>query len=94
MNFQAEARILAEECFDGREIEEQLCEAVAQKIGFWMESAAQNQRNTDFYRELLQKCGELIGQEAYTADDGTLSDSVLCAKIPELVEALVNETIS
>ena len=51
----------------------------------WMQTAAQNQRNTDYYRGLLEKCGETIGDRAFIADDGTRSDDVLCAKIPEII---------
>ena len=64
-----------------------LCEAVAKRIAHWMEIAAQNQRNTDYYRGLLVKCGEAIGDKAYIADDGTRSEDVLCAKIPEIIDA-------
>ena len=55
----------------------------------WVETAKFHARNEEYYRGLLQKCGELIGIEAFTADDGGVHDSVLCAKIPELVEQLV-----
>jgi hypothetical protein len=53
----------------------------------WIDTAAQNQRNADYYRGLLVRCGESIGKKAYTQDDGGISDAVLCAKVPELVEA-------
>ena len=66
-----------------------LCEAVAKRIAFWMETAAQNQRNTDYYRGLLVRCGEVIGDPAYIGDDGSRAEDVLCAKIPELVEELL-----
>jgi len=56
-----------------------------------MQVAAQNQRNTEYYRDLLVQCGKSIGVEAYMADDGGLCDDVLCAKIPELVEELIKE---
>ncbi len=57
-----------------------LCEAVAERIAAWMDTAAQNQRNADYYRGLLVKCGETIGDNAYIADDGSRSEDVLCAK--------------
>lgn len=63
-----------------------LCEAVAKRIAVWMLTAAQNQRNTDYYRGLLKQCGKIIGARAFTADDGTRTDNVLCAKIPEIIE--------
>jgi hypothetical protein len=71
------------------EMDTVLCEAVAKRIAFWMQTAAQNERNTAYYRGLLEECGEAIGEAAYIADDGGRSDSVLCAKIPELVKQLV-----
>lgn len=86
-----EARQLAAQCWCDPETEKTvidpiLCEAVAKRIAIWMETAAQNQRNTDYYRGLLVKCGKAIGDQAYIADDGTRMDDVLCAKIPELVD--------
>jgi len=57
----------------------------------WTDTSNQNQRNADYYRELLVKCGEFIGEPAYISDDGTKNDDVLCAKIPELVESLTKE---
>ena len=51
----------------------------------WMETAALNQRNTDYYRGLVIQIGETIGKESYVADDGSISQDVLCAKVPELV---------
>ena len=89
-----EARGLAAQCWCDKETENiemdvNLCEAVAQRISFWMDTAAQNQRNTDYYRGLVERCGKAIGDKAYTADDGGKHENVLCAKVPELVEILV-----
>ena len=86
-----ESRQLAAQCWCDPETENKimdpvLCEAVAKRIAYWMDTAAQNQRNTDYYRGLLVRCGEAIGKRAYIADDGGISEDVLCAKIPELVE--------
>lgn len=66
-----------------------LGEVFARKLAHWIEFAAQNQRNTEYYRGLLIKCGNIIGDEAYISDDGSVQDEVLCAKIPELVEKLI-----
>jgi len=52
-----------------------------------MDTAAQNQRNTDYYRGLLVRCGKTIGDRAFVADDGTRAEDVLCAKIPEIIAA-------
>ena len=87
-----EARQLAAQCWSDPETEKKemdaiLCEAVAKRIAVWMQTAAGNQRNTDYYRGLLVECGEIIGDRAYTADDGVRSEDVLCAKIPEIIAA-------
>lgn len=49
--------------------------------------AAWWQRSSEFYRGLVQRCGEVFGVAAYTADDGSVMDDVLALKVPELVEA-------
>ena len=90
-----EARQLAAQCWcdpetENRVMDPVLAEAVAKRIAAWMDTAAQNQRNTDYYRGLLVKCGKAIGNAAYIADDGTRSQDVLCAKIPLLVDAAFN----
>ena len=56
----------------------------------WMDTAAQNQRNADYYRGLVIEIGELLGPEAYISDDGSAQQDVLCAKVPELVRKAVN----
>jgi len=58
-------------------------------IDAWMDTAVQNQRNADYYQGLVVRCGEAIGEPAYVQDDGGIVDEVLCAKVPELVEALM-----
>ena len=92
-----EARFEAFQCWRDSETKDKVMnpevyKAVTKKIAFWMETAAQNERNTDYYRNLLIKCGESIGGEAYISDDGSVQKDVLCAKIPELVEAAFKET--
>jgi len=67
-------------------------EGLAQTINNWIEAAAQNQRNTDYYRGLVVRCGEAIGKQAFTQDDGGLCEDVLCAKVPALVESIINES--
>ncbi len=68
-----------------------LAEAVAKRIASWMETAAQNQRNAEYYRDLVVQCGKAIGESAYIADDGGRHDDVLCAKVPELVKKLITQ---
>ena len=65
-----------------------LAEAVAKRIAKWMNCAAEAQRNSDYYRGLVVRCGKAIGEAAYIADDGGRHEDVLCAKVPELVEAI------
>ena len=89
-----EARQLAAQCWcdpetADRVMDSQLAEAVAKRIAAWMDTAAQAQRNADYYRGLVVRCGNAIGDAARMAADGSKSEDVLCAKVPELVEALV-----
>jgi hypothetical protein len=88
-----EARQIAAQCWcdpetENTEMNPTLAEAVAKRIAFWMETAAQNERNADYYRGLVQRIGMAIGQDAYTQDDGGICEDVLCAKVPELVESI------
>jgi hypothetical protein len=54
----------------------------------WYDTAAQHARNEDYYRGLVDECAKHLGPEVFIADDGTVGDSVLRAKVPELVAAL------
>lgn len=56
----------------------------------WKGAAAASERDRGYYRGLLVKIGELFGQEAQIADDGSDQGEVLAAKVPELVERLYN----
>lgn len=56
--------------------------------GKWKETAAFHSRNEEFYRGIINQIGEILGVEAYTADDGSVGDSVLALKVPELVKEL------
>lgn len=87
-----EARQIAAQCWCDDETKDRvmdaaLAEAVAQRIAAWMDTAAQAQRGVDYYRGLVVRCGNALGDAAKTCDDGSKSDDVLCAKVPELVEA-------
>ncbi len=72
--------------FNDNEINEELADKFISQLDNWIETAAQNQRNTDYYRGLLVECGETIGDRAYIADDGIRHLDVLCAKIPEIIK--------
>ena len=55
----------------------------------WEETAAQFCRNMEYYRGLVDRIGRAIGPEAYVADDGSVSEDVLRAKVPEIIERLL-----
>lgn len=59
--------------------------------GPWVEMAAQEARNREFYQGIITQIGELFGPLAYTSDDGSVQDSVLALKVPELVKALLSK---
>ena len=64
---------------------------VTAQIKNWMDAACEYAKNADYYRGLLVECGEQIGKSAYKCDDGSYSEDVLCAKIPELVKELIHD---
>lgn len=93
--FMEEARMVAAQCWCDDEnkstvMDPALAESVARRIAAWMDTAAMFSRNADFYRDLVDKCAEHLGPEAYTADDGTVMDGPVRLKVPELVEQLVS----
>jgi len=57
----------------------------------WKETAAQFARNQDYYTSLLDRISETFGKDAYISDDGSVQDSPLRAKMPELVCTLKAE---
>jgi len=91
-----EARQIAAQCWCDEETKHvemnpALAEAVAKRIAVWMDTGAQHCRNECYYRSLVVRCGDALGDAAKTCDDGSKSEDVLCAKVPELVEALVSK---
>lgn len=66
-------------------------EAIAKQVTNWMDMAIMNQRNADYYKGLVEKIGETIGIESYIQDDGNLSNEVLCDKVPEIVEKIIDD---
>lgn len=57
----------------------------------YQEIARQAQRNCDYYRGLVLQIGEMFGEAAFISDDGSKQDSILCAKVPELVADLIKK---
>ncbi len=91
-----EARAMAAQCWCDDEtkhivMDTALAEAIAKRIAAWMDTAADFARNEDFYRSLLDRCAQHLGQDVNIADDGSVMDGPLRLKIPELVEALARK---
>ncbi len=88
-----EARQIAAQCWcddetSGRVMDPVLCESVARRIAAWMATAAQESRNAEFYRGLVDACASHLGPKAYTADDGVVHQDPIRLKVPELVAEL------
>lgn len=64
---------------------------VEQERDNWIETCAQQARDIAAYQKTLDRLGLLFGEEAFTCEDGSRSDEVLRAKVPELVEGAVKE---
>ena len=66
------------------------CQTLEAECNNWKESAAAFARNMEYYQGLVDRIGRAIGPEAYTAEDGSKSDDVLRAKVPEIIERLLS----
>ena len=55
----------------------------------WYDTSLQYARDMEFYRGLVTEIGEMFGDAAKTSDDGSLQDSVLALKVPELVRSIL-----
>ena len=73
-----------------KEMDPALAMAFATVLDNWMETASQEARNAAFYRGLLDECAQVLGPDAYTADDGTVMQDPVRLKIPALVQKLVH----
>lgn len=60
-------------------------ERLKQEIENWKATAAQAQRNTEYYRGIVDRIALMLGEDAFTCDDGSTSTSPLRAKVAELV---------
>ncbi len=74
----------------GKEIDPALAMSFATVLDNWMDTASQEARNAAFYRDLIDQCAQVLGPEAYTADDGTVMQDPVRLKVPELVARLVH----
>jgi hypothetical protein len=70
-----------------RALERSLAEVTRERDA-WREDAKRHWRNEEYYRGLVDECAKHLGDEVFIADDGSRSDSVLRAKVPELVAKL------
>ena len=68
-----------------------LANEFARCLAGWMQTAAQHARNEGFYRNLLVQCAGYLGPEVFVSDDGSVNDSPLVLKVPELVKKLAFE---
>ncbi len=57
----------------------------------WTETARQHCINEGYYRGIVISIGKLLGPEAFTCDDGSKSEDVLCAKVYEVLESQLSE---
>ena len=74
-----------------RVMDPELATVIAEKLQNWILTANQYFCNAKYYHDLLEECGRTLGIEAFTADDGTISETVLCAKVPELLNKLKSQ---
>ncbi len=56
------------------------------ELAAWQETARLATEGREFYRGLLRQIGELYGQEAFVADDGSEQTDVIVLKVKGLVE--------
>lgn len=63
-------------------------ERVEVAVSGWRETARGHAINEDFYRGLLMKVAAYCGPEVFVSDDGSVQDSPLLLKVPELVAKL------
>lgn len=94
-DFMEEARQIAAQCWcdeenAGKVMDVELAESMARRLSGWMMMLALSRKSADYYVGLLDECAKHIGTPAYTADDGTVGDSPIRAKLPELVKQLVH----
>lgn len=57
----------------------------------WEECAAQYGRNAEYYYDLVDQVAANLGPEVFISDDGSVQDSPVRAKIPEMVHSLARK---
>lgn len=81
--------VSAQECADGGLVPFEDVQPIIAERDALAETARQASDGMTYYRGLLDTIGKSIGRDAYVADDGSVSDDVLRAKVPELVSAII-----
>lgn len=66
-------------------------ERIAHERDAWIQTSAEYAHNLDYYRCIVDRCARAIGPEAFTCDDGSLSERPLRDKVAELVEKMCTE---
>lgn len=94
VDYMDEARQISAHCWCDPETQDRvmdppLAEAFAKRLATWMDEAARQMRNVEFYRGIVVQIGEMFGDAAKTSDDGTVQEDVLALRVPELVQALI-----
>ena len=93
-DYAAESSQIALACWQDEETKDIPCNptlaaAVAKRLAFFMQTAGRAYEGATYYRGIIDECGKHIGIQAFTADDGTIQEDVLAAKLPGLVKAQV-----
>lgn len=82
---------LWEYCVDEAKHKTKLVKRISElekEVENWKEFAKQESINKDYYIGLLDEIAKVFGDKSYISDDGSVQDSPLRAKMPELVEEL------
>lgn len=66
-------------------------ELLENSVESWRQAAEQHCRNEQWYRGLLLKLGQRLGEPVYISDDGSVSDEPLILKVVERLEQLINQ---
>ena len=65
-------------------------ELLENSVESWRQAAEQHYRNEQWYRGLLVKLGQRLGEPVYISDDGSVNDEPLILKVVEQLERLIN----
>lgn len=56
----------------------------------WLDTAAQHARNEEFYRNIVDQTGLILGRECCRQDDGHYTDEPLALRVPKVAQKLVD----